>query len=255
VSAWQNDSAAAVREVERIVTEGEKGGIVLRVLAGVAVRCHCPKYSYILDAMKRVRYDDIDLGTYSKFRPLLKSLFLGLGYKADEQILLFFGHDRHEYFDERNSRKADVFIDKLEYCHRINLIGRLELDRPTAALSDILLQKMQIVKINDKDIEDTIVLLREHGVGDGDKETINARHIADLLSEDWGFYYTVTTNLKKVSESLARFDCLTEEDREDVSLKVARMLQYIESASKSRGWKARALLGPRKKWYNDLFSE
>jgi hypothetical protein len=46
-----------------------------------------------------------------------------------------------------------------------------------------------------------IVLLLEHGIGTDreciDGECIDAEYIATNLQNDWGFYYTVTTNLDK----------------------------------------------------------
>jgi len=80
-------------------------------------------------------------------------------------------------------------------------LKRLEIDYPTISLADLLLEKMQIVKLNEKDILDTIVMLREHDVGEGDKETINSDRVSGLLSDDWGFYYTVTTNLGKIKSA------------------------------------------------------
>ncbi len=71
---------------------------------------------------------------------------------------------------------------------------------------------MQIVEINEKDLKDSIVLLRAHTVGDTDKDTINAKRIAKLLADDWGFYYTVTTNLKKLKDYTLMNKDLTEEE-------------------------------------------
>ena len=81
--------------------------------------------------------------------------------------------------------KVDVFFDRLDMNHIIDFKNRLELDFPTISLADLLLEKMQIVQINEKDIKDTIILLREHPVEDPDKETINANYVASLLAEDW----------------------------------------------------------------------
>lgn len=224
-------------------------------MGGVAVRLHCPKYAYLLDTMKRPPFLDMDFVTYGRFRSSLSSVFTDLGYAPNAHIMLYFGHDQQEYLDVNNGRKVDVFVDKLDYCHRISFAGRLELDTPTITVSDILLQKMQIVKLTDKDIEDAIVLLREHDIGETDQETINARYIARLLSRDWGFCHTVTTNLGKVDQSLSQFESLTGEDRRDVHLKMNRILACVASIPTSLRWKVRAILGTRKKWYNDLIAD
>jgi hypothetical protein len=111
---------------------------------------------------------------------------------------------------------------------------------------------MQIVKINPKDIKDTIIMLREHEVGDGEKEMFNTPYIVKLLADDWGYYYTVTTNLNQVKSFLGEFEVLTAEDRQDVAAKVDKLLQAIEEAPKSMKWKMRARLGTKQKWYNEV---
>ena len=111
---------------------------------------------------------------------------------------------------------------------------------------------MQIVKINEKDIKDTIVLLLEHEIGDSDGETINSKYIAKLLSKDWGFYYTVTTNLNKVRSFLDRYEVLTSEQKSNASDKIDKLLEAVEKEPKSLGWKLRAKVGPAKKWYTEV---
>jgi hypothetical protein len=45
---------------------------------------------------------------------------------------------------------------------------------------------------------------------------------------------------------------LTKEDLEDISVKINKLLQFIEKEPKSMRWKLRAKIGTRKKWYNDV---
>ena len=68
-------------------------------------------------------------------------------------------------------------------------------------MSDLLLQKLQIVQINDKDLKDAMLLFLAAPVGDGDQNMINQKYIGKLLSDDWGFYFTSTANLQKIKES------------------------------------------------------
>ena len=55
------------------------------------------------------------------------------------------------------------------------------MDQPTLPLAEMLLEKMQIVKINEKDIIDTLMLLLEHPLGDHDQETIHIARISKLV--------------------------------------------------------------------------
>jgi hypothetical protein len=147
---------------------------------------------------------------------------------------------------------VDVFLDKLDFNHVIDFKGRLELDFPTIPLADLLLEKVQIVHINEKDIKDSILLLLEHDVGEGDNETINMERIVKLMAENWGFYYTSTMNLKKIEKFLTRYDTLTQEQRNIVSSRIEKLSQNIENAPKSLRWKLRARVGTSKIWYNEV---
>jgi hypothetical protein len=136
--------------------------------------------------------------------------------------------------------------------HQIDFKGRLEVDFPTIPLAELLLEKVQIVHINEKDIKDAMVLFLEHDVGEGDKEIINLPRIAKIMSEDWGFYHTTTMNLNKIKSFLPKYEVLTEEQRNIVTSRIDRLLQAIENSSKSFRWKMRARVGPSKKWYTEV---
>jgi len=140
----------------------------------------------------------------------------------------------------------------LEMCHIIDFKNRLEMDSPTISLSDLFLQKAQICKINEKDIKDMIILFREHEVGETEKEAVNLNYIAKLLSDDWGFWYTVTLNLEKVKGFLADYKNLTEEDKADVSAKIEKTLKAINDEPKTLKWKMRAKIGTKKRWYTEV---
>jgi hypothetical protein len=129
----------------------------------------------------------------------------------------------------------------------------LDLEPFTIPLADMLLEKMQIVHINEKDIIDTIMLLREHEIGEGNMpETIDAQYIATLLSKDWGFYYTFTTNLARVQEKVTNTQELSEDDRIDVGKKIRALSDILEKQPKTFGWKMRAKIGTKNKWYKDV---
>jgi hypothetical protein len=223
-------------------------------MGGFAIRLHCPKFDHLYDKLQRKPALDLDLVTYSKFRPQIKKLFIELGYEPMKGMALMFstGTTRQIYTDEPNNRSVDVFFDRLEMCHTIDFKNRLELDNPTITLSDLFLQKAQICKINEKDIKDMMILLREHNVGDTEKETVNMNFIAKLLSDNWGFWYTTKTNLGKVQEFLGEYKGLTETDRQDIKSKIEKLLKTIEGEPKSLKWKMRSKIGTSKRWYTEV---
>lgn len=237
-------------EALSIVKRGEEVGIPFRLLGAIAVQHHCPNCRYLFEGMKRA-LTDIDLVTYGKHRPQMKKFFVDLGYAPYERLIASpAGQYRHIYWSEEKGWQVDIFFDALNMCHKVDFRGRLELDSPTITLTDIVLEKMQIVEINLKDIKDTICLFVEHDVGNREEEMVNGAYISKVLSDDWGYYYTVTTNLNKVKAFLGEFDALTKEDRELVAARIDGLLTMIEEAPKSFKWKARARIGPKAKWYN-----
>lgn len=216
-----------------------------------AVKIHCVKYKALFEEMDRT-LTDLDFMTYGRYSKFLTNLFRRLGYEPNESFIQMHGHIRHIYLDRAHRRIADVFLDKLSFCHTVDFQNRLELDSPTITLADLLLEKMQIVHINEKDIKDTVILLAEHEIGESDRETVDVKMIAELLSDDWGFYHTVQTNLRRVAEYVEKRPAWPVEVKKAVGTKVEDLLGRMEAEPKSFRWKMRAKVGTSKKWYNDV---
>ncbi|HID56612.1 TPA: hypothetical protein EYP37_08795 [Candidatus Poribacteria bacterium] len=236
---------------DRIMAEAERRGITMRILGAIAFRTHCPTFKHIGYQAGRA-LSDIDFAAYREEVKEIERLFLDLGYEQAEMVKRLFGTQRRIFYDRERGIHSDVFLDKLRFCHDINLRGRLEIDYPTIPLVDLLLEKMQIVQLTEKDVIDTIMLLREHGIGDSDEETINAGYLASLCSRDWGLWRTVIMNLEKVEGFLSAYDFLTAEDRADVASKIRGLLRRIEDEPKSLKWRMRARVGDKVQWYRDV---
>jgi len=237
-----------------MVDEARDAGVTLRVLGAVAFRIHSPQNISVHDALGRV-LSDFDFMSYSTCRDKIEHFFEGsLKYnivRAHMTPTLFVG--RCIFIDRSGARPhVDVFLDKLEMNHIIDFKDRLELDYPTIPLAELLLEKIQIVRINEKDIKDSILLLLEHDVGEGGKETIDMERISKVMGEDWGFYYTAATNLDKIKRSLSKYEVLTDPQRSLVASRIERLREAIESYPKSLRWKLRARVGPSKRWYSEV---
>lgn len=240
----------------QIVGMGKDRGITMRVLGATAFVIHCPKYRSFHDTLGR-KLTDIDFAAYRKQWKQIREVFVkDLGWKEPAAYMMAVA-SRLVFFDPENENlHSDIFFDKLEFCHDIPFQGRLEADYPTLPLAELLLEKLQIVKINEKDVVDVIMLIREHDIGSSDKETINADRIAKLFSEEWGFYYTGTTNLKRVrDEFLSGYSALSGEDRKNVIDKINYLLESVENQPKSISWKMRSKVGTSRKWYRDAIEE
>jgi len=257
-----------IRDALRIVEEARKRGIVLRIMGALAIRLHAKDFSELHRRLSRLgrqggQFTDIDMVTYRSQREAAHKMFIELGYKPDRLVMAYFGESRFLYHHPEDLYHIDLFFEKLQFSHDIDLgskekqeQGRLELDYPTLTLADLLLEKIQIHEINEKDIKDLIVLLREHGLAEDDiEECINIKRVASVLSQDWGFWYDAKVNLEKVTEFSGRYHAdslLEKEDVEDVFAKVKRILSYVDEAPKTKAWLKRAKDGTRKKWWKDV---
>jgi hypothetical protein len=233
-----------------IIQAAKQKEIALRLMGATAIYYRCPKSRNITNALNRP-LTDLDFMTLSKYIRHIPDLFLNLGFEENERVNALYGLRRQIYTDPKKGRHVDVFVDRLTFCHELDLTRRLEIDPITLTLADLLLEKMQIVKIGEKDVKDTIILLREHELGEGDDGTINVRYISKLLGDDWGFYYTVTTNLKKAKEYANTLSVLSSEDRQLAKDRIDALLVAIEKESKSIKWRMRARAGTKVKWYTD----
>lgn len=238
-------------ELKRILRASEEAGIMLRVIGSLAFQMHCPAYGNLQQALGRV-YTDIDFAAYRKQAKAIQALMAGLGYTENREVFIVSEGDRAIYNHTSSDLHVDIFYDKLDFSHTISWNGRLEVDAPTIPLAEMLLEKMQIVKINEKDVIDTIMLLLEHPLGDSDDEVINIARVAKLCSTDWGLWRTTTMNLDKVRRLAQSYPQLTEEQKSRVASQVNLALQRIEEEPKSTAWRLRSRVGDRIKWYKDV---
>jgi len=233
--------------------DAETQGIRLRILGSIAYRLQCPKHIHLFDTMSRV-LTDVDFGAEKSQNKHIRDYFIGAGYRPDEGVYVASEGARHIYLHPETGLNIDVFADELYFCHRIPFKGRLSIDTPTICTTDLLLEKMQIVEINLKDFKDTLVLLLEHDLGTSkdDRKHIDCDYIVKIMASDWGFYYTFTTNLKRVAEYIQEFPSISEEQGTIISTRISDLLAMIEDAPKSLKWKIRAKVGTRKLWYQEV---
>lgn len=230
------------QEAERILSQAEERGITLRILGGVAIFLHSPSATH--RALQR-EYRDLDFVGLSSESRTTEALFTDLGYEADKEFNTLHGQQRLFFWDRSNERQVDIFHDVLRMSHSLDLRNRLQADRPTIPLADLLLTKLQIYELNQKDATDVITLLHDHPLGQVDNETINLNRFVEVLASDWGFYRTSTLNRDRIREMIAEQGHLSSFD---VS-KLDEIIRAVEDAPKTRTWKMRALIGDRKRWY------
>lgn len=261
-----------MQEAETIVEKANQKGIPLRIMGGLGIAIRCRRFRDFAIKLGRVgtgvvqgqEYSDIDFMSYGKHREKVKEFFGEIGYAKRKATLSSAASDRQIYYHPKGWFYIDVFFDKLMVAnHPINFKGRLELEYPTITATDMLLEKIQMWEaFSIKDLKDCLLLLKAHEVKEkNEKDCIDSAYIAKTLSQEWGFWYTATTNLKNLKKILTEIDKLgpeadidpkkiEEKDRQEITKKIEAILQAIEKEPKSFGWKMRAKIGTKKIWYN-----
>lgn len=231
--------ASLPEKAGRILEAAAGKGVALRVTGGVAVWLACPAARAAPLARS---YKDLDLVGRSGESKAITRLLTGVGYWPDVELNSFQGHQRLFFRDPVNNRDLDVFVGRMTLCHDLDLNDRLALRDTTIPLADLLLSKLQVVQVNERDLLDAAALLCDHPV---DPAGIDPARIRSVLCSDWGWWKTATTTLGKVvsyAEGLGGIGTIV---RERASI----LAETVERSPKSIRWKARAALGERVKWY------
>ena len=242
-----SDSLPSAADVEaqarRLVAAGERAGVPLRLIGGLAVRVHCPGHAVVSER----DYRDLDVVTAGRL-PEAGAVFESLGYEPFTRFNALHGHSRAIFYGPGESLKVDVFLGGFTMCHELPLTERLDADPLTVPLAELLLTKLQIVQLNAKDVLDLGALLAAHPVGEGDAETIDGGRLALICSRDWGLYHTVELNLDRLARELWR---LPSPDATLVRDRAEELRRRMEAHEKTRRWRIRARMGERVQWYEE----
>jgi hypothetical protein len=235
--------ADPVAEGRRIAEAAAEREVPLRALGGVAVAMLCPGSRRPPLARE---YADIDLASVAAARKDVVKLLESLGYTGDKEFNILHGHRRLYFWDERNQRQVDIFLDEANLCHRINLKRRIDRVPLTLSLADLTVLKLQVVETNEKDYLDLCAIFADHQLSEDDSG-VNSAYIAELAASDWGLWRT----LGMVAERAERFalELPGFQAGEVVAERLRRLREKLDRVPKTRGWKLRSRIGDRKRWY------
>ena len=228
-------------EAIRILEAANAEGIVLRLLGGLAIYLQSSS-AKTHEQLKR-SYKDLDFATLSKFGTKTRALFAKLGYSANKTFNALHGHQRLLFLDEQHGRQVDIFIDRMQMSHNIDFRSRLHIDDRTLTPADLLLTKLQIVEVNEKDLLDVVALFIDYDVEDHDR-SIHSPYIARLVSNDWGLHKTLDLNLKKTKSFATERGFPSQ-----VTERIDKLIADMDAHPKSLAWKTRAMVGERVRWY------
>jgi hypothetical protein len=243
-----------VEEAKECVQAAAEQGLILRIMGGLAIFLHSQEQRELWAKLGRLGkkvFTDIDYVAYGKHRVKMIKFFQNRGFVINQKMLYHYGKTRQIYYGQKIPM-AEVFYDQMNFNHPISFKNRLEQDSPTFPLAELLLQKLQMVQMNEKDIKDSIVLLLAHELGSDDENRINQSRVAEVLCKDWGFYHTATENLEKIRAALDSYGVIEAADGKAIAGHISDLLVYLEEQPKSLKWKSRAMIGTKVRWYNEV---
>lgn len=246
--AADEQSTGSPEEAIRILQKAETSQVTLRLIGGLAIRLHChgPHSSHLRE------YRDIDMFGLKKESRRMFQVFQELGYSPNDKFNLLYGETRVQFLSTRDHGNVDMFLDKFRMEHALDFRRRLMLDDLTIPVTDLLLTKVQIVKITKKDMKDIVAIMEDHELGHtDDRETINLDHISELCSRDWGLHKTITDNLEMMSVHIE--EVLSGlKGRNELVPRLDAIRESIVTRQKTLRWRIRDLIGERMRWYEEV---
>jgi hypothetical protein len=244
--ADRTTEADIIREADQVLTLAGDAGVEVRLLGGLGIAQVCPSVA-THPALRRT-YADVDLVARQEDRGRLTDVLERSGYAGEKEFNGLHGSGRLLFFDDERGRQIDVFLGVFRMCHTIDLRDRLLPGYRTLPLADLVLTKLQIVELNEKDARDVLAIFLDHDLRDREApDAIETRRLTDLCSRDWGLYTTITDNAAKLDD--AARGCLEPAEAALVAERVQRLLDTLEQAPKSLRWKTRSRIGRRVAWY------
>jgi len=220
-------------EARGILADAEREGLRVRLLGGIAILLLLGDR---FDPAFARPYRDIDLFCHRKDGRGVERLLAARGWAPASEFNALGGGRRLLFHDPESEAQVDVFVGEFAMCHELPLADGLDRPGPSLPATDLVMTKLQIVELNAKDRSDLYALLSG--------AEIEPRRLADATSRDWGLHHTFELNLAKLREGIA-----AGEGPQAALAPVEALLEAMEQAPKSRGWRMRAKVGERKRWY------
>jgi hypothetical protein len=242
-----SDAPAMVAVGRGLVDAAAADGVSVRLLGGVAIWIRASAEARA--ALGR-SYPDIDLVAHKKQSRPLRVVLEKQGLEPERVFnathgarrLLYRGPDGADWH-------VDVFLDTFEMSHTLDLGARLDTEPETLPAAELLLTKLQIAEVNRKDLSDAAMLLWDHEPADHDGPgQLNTARMAKVCGEDWGLYTTASGNLAACADLLSEL-VAAERDRDRIAGRIGAVTSALESAPKTVGWRMRARVGRRVRWY------
>ena len=136
--------------------------------------------------------------------------------------------------------------------HQVDFRDRLEINTYAIDPADLFLSKLQIVNLNEKDVHDTITLVKDVYVDfQPHPGVLDLHHVAGVCAADWGLYIDVMNNIDTVIEHVGDYD-LGPRDAARVRRTLELAQDMMTEQAKTLRWRLRARIGKRVRWYAEV---
>jgi hypothetical protein len=236
-------SSRPVELLHRLHAAAGEHGVAVNALGGVGVSLRAGPLPLGLQR----QHGDLDVVVRRSDRRPAEASLATIGLIPDELFNRQVGHRRQIWWTADGVDHVDVFLGRFEMCHALDLDDRVDDSHEALPATDLLLTKLQVVELNAKDVRDAGALLCGVEVSDEDEPgTISVRRLGEVLGGDWGFHATFGDNLERIPEEMAAY---APEEVRAVRENAERIAEAMEAVPKTRGWRMRAKVGRRKRWY------
>ena len=229
-----------------VIETAASRGLQVRLLGGVAIWLRAPDEAR--SSLGRP-YADIDLIAHRKQSRKLRDLLSTSGYLPDETFNAYHGATRLLFYAADHAYQVDIFLDTFEMSHKFDFTTRIEVEPLTLPAADLMLTKLQVGRLTEKDVRDTALLAMSHEPGERDAAGVmNLAIIAAACAADWGLFTTAVDNIEATTRILPTLG-VDQAVQQVVRDRMDSIRQAIEREPKGTRWKMRARIGKRLPWY------
>jgi hypothetical protein len=229
--------------------------IELRTFGGIGVRTHCQGLGGNALADRSYKNYDLDLVADASRIPSVHRFMLGSGLDMAD-FGEYPGGEYRLYKWQRSGRTActiDIYFGRLRFNHEVPSPYFDKDNEYTVPITQLLLSKLAIVELNEKDKIDIVSILAEHQLGNSaGKEILQIPILRKVWCRGWKSWGTARTCLLNVRavRDYVRSLSYAEELLGQVCEKLDDLEKLILQRPKSLSWKARDVFGAKIAWYD-----
>lgn len=150
--------------------------------------------------------------------------------------------ERLIYYDMENQRRIDIFLDIFNMCHRFDFRESILRGTKTLRITELVMTKLQVVEITDKEYNDLLLAFHDFDIG---YNGVDGVKISKDCARDWGLHTTFTKNLDRLKDRAS----------EPALSRIIKLRKMIDDYPKSLGWRLRARIGEKARWYQEVDSD